>query len=651
MSTKLKLGVEADVNVSELLPDPNQPRKTFSSLSLKELGESMKVRQEHAIVVQLVKGKLFIFDGERRWRAAKLVKLKTLRCILRPPESAVDTAAAQVATSYHREGLSPIELADWLVDQQKRQHLSTNELLAALAKRGISDIDTLRLDKLMKLAELPAWSKKMVEEGDLRVPAAVELVPALKDPEVLAEIKEDIEEARQWNGVATIAEVKEFVSARMYDAGVDLNAGTQGNRNAKPEDIRQFPITVCKGCEHYRKLGKTELCMNRAEFDRKNKEALKLTGGEGKKKDGKEAKLSAAEKRREAKAKNERAAARQLGRKASMRLHLERYLRSSVQTIIRKHLTSTNSIYSSAAHAVCAKELLTWLALQAPNEKEHWGGGPRQRHEEAAKTTRGLTVSWKINTLADVVKRHSNEEYHPNQDVAELACAAVRVMTQTELRYFARDVLRLKLETMDFPAPPFRISADYLRIKSKDELIAIGTAVELDPKVMGTGKAIKAALLEPAIIDRIGVPADIVALYAEALSEYPDEEEDEALDDDEPQLADAVCIECGCSHLDPCEGGCAWIAVEGMVDIGNGVRMQAERAAGICTACPTDRWDAGERTLSEAARAHLDMVAEMTRGEQTESAAEIDQAIASQLKTEKSAAKRSRKRDRRPGAA
>jgi len=59
------------IKLSEIVADPNQPRRTFDEASLEELSASIK---EHGILQPIVvvphEGKYMIVAGERRFRAA-----------------------------------------------------------------------------------------------------------------------------------------------------------------------------------------------------------------------------------------------------------------------------------------------------------------------------------------------------------------------------------------------------------------------------------------------------------------------------------------------------------------------------------------------------------------------------------------------------
>lgn len=65
-----------ELNVSDIKPDKNQPRKTFDEEQLQHLAES--ILSNGLLNPIEVDEDYIITDGERRWRASKLAKLKTI---------------------------------------------------------------------------------------------------------------------------------------------------------------------------------------------------------------------------------------------------------------------------------------------------------------------------------------------------------------------------------------------------------------------------------------------------------------------------------------------------------------------------------------------------------------------------------------------
>ena len=72
-----------EINLKEIRPNPYQPRKTFDENALQQLSESIKNDGliQPIVVTDDIDGYIII-AGERRFRASKLAKLKTIRAIV-----------------------------------------------------------------------------------------------------------------------------------------------------------------------------------------------------------------------------------------------------------------------------------------------------------------------------------------------------------------------------------------------------------------------------------------------------------------------------------------------------------------------------------------------------------------------------------------
>ena len=74
-----------ELNLKQVDPNKNQPRKTFEPNALKELAESIK---QHGVIQPIivnldVDGNYMIIAGERRYRACKLAGLSVIPCIVK----------------------------------------------------------------------------------------------------------------------------------------------------------------------------------------------------------------------------------------------------------------------------------------------------------------------------------------------------------------------------------------------------------------------------------------------------------------------------------------------------------------------------------------------------------------------------------------
>ncbi len=104
------LAQELDINLVE--PNKDQPRKDFDEQKLLALAESIK---EHGMVQPIVavkeKDYYRIVAGERRWRAAKSLGLKTVPVIVKE-YSVLQAESIALVENLQRENLNPIEEAN-----------------------------------------------------------------------------------------------------------------------------------------------------------------------------------------------------------------------------------------------------------------------------------------------------------------------------------------------------------------------------------------------------------------------------------------------------------------------------------------------------------------------------------------------------------
>ena len=94
--TELSEKLQQTVNISELKPNKNQPRREFNDQSLRELAESIK---KHGILQPLTvrridTGGYEIIAGERRWRAAREAQLEEVPVIIVDADDEISGACA-----------------------------------------------------------------------------------------------------------------------------------------------------------------------------------------------------------------------------------------------------------------------------------------------------------------------------------------------------------------------------------------------------------------------------------------------------------------------------------------------------------------------------------------------------------------------------
>jgi len=189
------------IDIERINPDPNQPRKKFDENALESLAES--IRELGEIIDPLTveyddRDDIFrIISGERRFRAAKLVGLERLPCILKDVDEK-KRLLFQLVANLQREEITPLEessgykaLKDKFgYSQQKvaevlnksKSHVSQILGLQRLAPSAIEIVQTSELSKEVLIQA----SKEKAPEKQVKI-----LKKASSEGQTVKQIRED----------------------------------------------------------------------------------------------------------------------------------------------------------------------------------------------------------------------------------------------------------------------------------------------------------------------------------------------------------------------------------------------------------------------------------------------------------------------------
>jgi ParB family chromosome partitioning protein len=149
------------IAVSEIRPNPDQPRRHFSDDKLNELAASIaKHGVIQPIVVRPFNDGYQIVAGERRWRAAQRVQLHDLPAIVRNFDDA-ETLEIALLENIQRQDLNPIEEAEAYKKLTDVFGHSAAEL-AELVHKSRSHVANM-----MRLLDLPLPLRDLVIEEKL----------------------------------------------------------------------------------------------------------------------------------------------------------------------------------------------------------------------------------------------------------------------------------------------------------------------------------------------------------------------------------------------------------------------------------------------------------------------------------------------------
>lgn len=156
-----KQDVVLEVPLKSVKPNPFQPRKSFNEESLYELSESIKNDGllQPIVVTEEVDG-YTIIAGERRVRASKLAKLKTIRAIVLNSDTQKMRQFALIE-NIQRDELNPIELAQAYGELIKIHDITQEELSSQIHKSRTHITNTMRLLQLSAKTQKAVVDKKI----------------------------------------------------------------------------------------------------------------------------------------------------------------------------------------------------------------------------------------------------------------------------------------------------------------------------------------------------------------------------------------------------------------------------------------------------------------------------------------------------------
>jgi ParB family chromosome partitioning protein len=172
--------------ISDIVPNPAQPRSNYSPKAHAELTESIK---RHGVLQPIIVvrhgNKYRIVAGERRWRAAKAAGHQNIPAIVRSLKELEQIELALIE-NIQRVDLSPLDQAFAIYKLQQDFNLRLDEIAQKLGK-AISTISNLT--RLLQLPESAkqALNKGKITEGHARAILSIKHLPQ-KQEQLLSSI-------------------------------------------------------------------------------------------------------------------------------------------------------------------------------------------------------------------------------------------------------------------------------------------------------------------------------------------------------------------------------------------------------------------------------------------------------------------------------
>jgi len=246
--------------ISDIRPNPQQPRRHFSEADLNELSESIRAKGVlQAILVRpdpKSTGKYQIVAGERRWRAAKQAGLTEIPATIRQMDE-LELLEIGIIENVQRTDLNPIEEAEAYGALMRRFGRTQEGLAESVGKSRAHIANTLRLLNLSDLA------REHLREGRISAGHARAALGAPDPDAVIAmavakglsvrEVEKLSRSAKEDGSIETVAgrvrqaekdvdtEALEADLARALGLSVDIrHKGDKGEMRIKYSDLEQL---------------------------------------------------------------------------------------------------------------------------------------------------------------------------------------------------------------------------------------------------------------------------------------------------------------------------------------------------------------------------------------------------------------------------
>jgi|TARA_B100001146_G_scaffold220284_1_gene228768 ParB family chromosome partitioning protein len=152
----------SNINLSDIKPNPDQPRRDFNNNSLDELSKSIKEKGVITPITIRESNKGYeIIAGERRWRAAKKAKLKSIPAYILNIGDEAEMMEVALIENIQREDLNPIEEAEGYAVLNSKYSLSHDGIAKTIGKKRTTISNALRLLKL------PPEIRKSIRSGEI----------------------------------------------------------------------------------------------------------------------------------------------------------------------------------------------------------------------------------------------------------------------------------------------------------------------------------------------------------------------------------------------------------------------------------------------------------------------------------------------------
>ena len=139
----------SEILISDIRPNPNQPRRQFDKARLEELASSIQLKGVVTpITVRSVEKGFELIAGERRWRASKILNKRKIPAYVINVKNDAEIMEIALIENIQRQDLNALEESEAYAVLNSKFGMSHNKIAKAVGKKRVTISNSLRLLKL-----------------------------------------------------------------------------------------------------------------------------------------------------------------------------------------------------------------------------------------------------------------------------------------------------------------------------------------------------------------------------------------------------------------------------------------------------------------------------------------------------------------------
>ncbi len=235
----------AEIAISDIIPNPTQPRTNFDEEALAELADSIRqlgVIQPVTVMKKSADGKYVIISGERRWRAAQQAGLESLPAYIREVDDQ-NLHAMALVENIQRQDLNAIEIALGMQRLIDECGLTQESLSEKVGKKRST------VSNYMRLLKLPNEVQLALKEGYITMGHA-KAIAGVPEQKQLGMLRKCIKKALS---VRQAEELARTILAKQNEKADDVSAA----------DEEVYPDSYLRLIEHLERVFSENISIKR----------------------------------------------------------------------------------------------------------------------------------------------------------------------------------------------------------------------------------------------------------------------------------------------------------------------------------------------------------------------------------------------------